>query len=51
MHAQAGAGGGRADQFDDDLVARQRSAAPVGRDVVEQSVLDLIPLCVQKAGG
>ena len=40
---QAGAGGGRADQVDDHLVAGQRPAAPVEADEAEQPVLDFVP--------
>jgi hypothetical protein len=38
---QPGAGGGRGDAVDDDFVAGQRPAAPVGGDVGKQPVLDL----------
>src|SRR6266540_1733980 len=41
---QPGAGGGRGDAVDDDLVAGQWPAAPVGGDVGKQPVLDLVPL-------
>ena len=51
VDGQAGAGGGRGDALHHDLVAGQRSAAPVHRDVAEQAMLDPVPLCVQKAGG
>jgi len=43
VNFQPGAGGGRANEVDDDLVAGQGSAAPVHGDVVEQSVFDLVP--------
>jgi len=42
--AQSGAGGGRGDGLDDDLVAGQRAASPVHGDVREEPVLDLVPL-------
>jgi hypothetical protein len=42
---EAGFGGGRCDQLDDDLVADQRFAAPVLSDEGEETVLDLVPLC------
>jgi len=38
---QARAGGGARDEVDDDLVAFQRAASPVGRYRAEQPVLDL----------
>jgi hypothetical protein len=41
---QPGARGRSGDQVDDRLVAGQRLAAPVDRDVAEQAVLDPIPL-------
>jgi hypothetical protein len=41
---QPGAGGGGCDGLHDDLMAGQRPAAPVHRDVGEQPVLDLVPL-------
>ena len=41
MHGQSGAGGGRRDQVDHDLMAGQGLAAPIRRDVGEQPVLDL----------
>src|SRR5262250_279668 len=37
-------GGGCGDQFDDGSAALQWPAAPVLRDVAEQTVLDLVPL-------
>ena len=43
-HLQACVGGGGGDQFDDDLMADERFAAPVLRDEREQAVLDLVPL-------
>ena len=42
---QAGFGGGRSDQFDDRHAIDEWSPAPGLRDVAEQAVLDLIPLC------
>ena len=44
VHGQPGVGGGRGDGLDDHFVAGQWSAAPVHRDVGEQSMLDLVPL-------
>jgi len=44
VHRESGAGGGRADRGDDDLVTGQRPAAPVAADPGEQPVLDLVPL-------
>jgi hypothetical protein len=44
LHGQAGAGGGPGDAVDDHVIAGQRPAAPVHRDVGEQPVLDLVPL-------
>jgi hypothetical protein len=41
---QSGFGRGRADQLDDGDMISQRPAAPVLRDVTEQTMLDLIPL-------
>jgi len=41
---QPGPGGGRADEVDDDLVAGQRSAGPVHRDMGEDPMFDLVPL-------
>jgi hypothetical protein len=41
---QPGPGGGRGDRVDDDLVAGQRPAPPIHRDVGEQPVLDPVPL-------
>ena len=35
----------RRDQFDDRRSAGQRTPAPVLRDVTEQAMLDLVPLC------
>jgi hypothetical protein len=40
-HGQAGAGGGRGDQVDHDLMTGQGLAAPVGGDAGEQPVLEL----------
>ncbi len=40
---EAGVGRGGADQLDDDLVADQRFAAPVLRDVGKEAVLDAVP--------
>ena len=45
LDLQTGFGRGRADQFDDGKTIRKRPAAPVLRDMAEQPVLDLIPLC------
>ena len=42
---EAGIGCGGGDQFDDDLMADQRLAAPVSGDERKQAVLDLVPLC------
>ena len=44
VDGEAGSGGGCGDGLDDDFVTGQGSAAPVHRDVGEQSVLDFIPL-------
>jgi hypothetical protein len=44
LHVQPGAGSGRGDRGEDDLVAGQRAAAPVHRDLREQPVLNLVPL-------
>ena len=44
-HGQAGVGGCRADQINDDAVAHQRLATPVHRDEREQPMLDSVPLC------
>ena len=44
VHAQPGAGGGGGDGLHDDLVAGQRPAPPVHRDVGKQPVLHLVPL-------
>src|SRR5918994_6879335 len=44
LDTQAGAGGGRPDQLDDDLVADQRPPSPVCGDGADQPVLDLVPL-------
>src|SRR5688572_13038082 len=41
---EAGAGGGAADELDDDLAADEWSSAPVLGDVAEHPVLDLVPL-------
>ena len=41
---EAGVGRGGADQLDDDLVADERFAAPVLRDVGKEAVLDAVPL-------
>jgi hypothetical protein len=46
LDPQPGARGRRAEQLDDDLVADQRPAAPVGRDRAEQPMLSLVPLLV-----
>ena len=43
-HGEAGFGGGRRDQFDDDPVADERLGAPVLADEGEEAVLDLVPL-------
>ncbi len=40
---EAGVGRGGADQLDDDLMADERFATPVLRDVGEQTVLDAVP--------
>ena len=45
LDRETGFGRGRADQFDDGKAIRERPAAPVLRDVAEQPVLDLVPLC------
>ena len=37
--------GSGADQLDDRDAIRQRSGAPVLRDVAEQAMFDLVPLC------
>ena len=42
---QTGLGRGRTDQLDHGKAIRERPAAPVLRDVAEQPVLDLVPLC------
>lgn len=44
LNLQTCSGSGVGDEVDDDLVALQRSAAPVLRDLREKPVLDLIPL-------
>ena len=44
VDGQSGAGRGGADEVDDDLMAGERGASPVHRDVGEQAVLDLVPL-------
>src|SRR5208282_3025546 len=41
---EPGVGGGCADQLDHGETIRERSAAPVPRDVAEQAVLDPVPL-------
>ena len=41
---QAGCGGGVGDEIDDDLMACQRSAAPVLGDVRKEPVFNLVPL-------
>ena len=46
---EPGVGGGCADQLDHGKTIRERSAAPVLRDVAEQPVLDLVPF--RCAGG
>src|SRR4029077_13232274 len=43
-HGEAGFGGGRRDQFDDDPVAGERLGAPVLADEGEEPVLDFVPL-------
>src|SRR2546425_4420170 len=43
-HAQPGRGAGGADEIDDHRETHERLAAPVGADVREESVLDLVPL-------
>jgi hypothetical protein len=45
LDRETGFGRGRADQFDDGKAIGKRPAAPVLRDVAEQPVLDLVPLC------
>ena len=42
VDGQPGSGGGGGDGLHDDLLAGQGPAAPVHRDVGEQSVLDLV---------
>ena len=42
---QTGLGRRRANQLDHGKAIRERPAAPVLRDVAEQPVLDLVPLC------
>ena len=42
---QAGVRGRCGDQLDDDLMADERFAAPVGGNEREQAMLDLVPLC------
>ena len=44
FHAQPGAGTGRGDGRHDNLVAGQRPAPPVHRDLGEQPVFDFVPL-------
>src|SRR5712691_13548929 len=41
---EAGLGGGRRDQIDDDAIADERAGAPVLADEGEEAVLDLVPL-------
>ena len=43
-HGEAGFGGGRRDQFDDDPVADERLGAPVLADEREEPVFDFVPL-------
>lgn len=43
VHGHPGAGGGRGDGVDDDLMALEWPTAPVHPDVREQPVLDLLP--------
>ena len=45
LDLQTGLGRRRADQLDHGKAIRKRPAAPVLRDVAEQPVLDLVPLC------
>jgi hypothetical protein len=42
---ETGLGGCCPDQLDHGQAIRERPAAPVLRDVAEQPVLDLVPLC------
>ena len=44
LDTQTGGRGGVGDQIDDHLVAGQRAAAPVERNLAEHSMLDLVPL-------
>ena len=44
-HGEAGFRRRRRDQFDDRRSAGQRPPTPVLRDVTEQAMLDLVPLC------
>jgi hypothetical protein len=44
LDAQSLSGGGAADQVNDDLPADQRAPSPVGGNVAEHAVLDLVPL-------
>src|SRR5258708_25094722 len=44
LYFETGFGRGCGDQFDDGQPIRERSAAPVLRDVAEQTLLDLVPL-------
>jgi hypothetical protein len=50
-HGEAGFGGGRQDQFDDDPVADGRLGAPILADEGEEPVFDFVPLLVPEAGG
>jgi hypothetical protein len=43
-HGEAGFGGGRRDQFDDDPVADERLGAPVLSDEREEPAFDFVPL-------
>src|SRR5439155_49776 len=43
-HAQTGRGAGGTDEIDDHRETHERLAAPVGADVREEPVLDLVPL-------
>jgi hypothetical protein len=45
LDRETGFGRCRSDQFDDGKAVGKRPAAPVLRDVAEQPVLDLVPLC------
>src|SRR5215470_17627441 len=44
VHAQALLGGRGADEFDDNLVAGERTPTPVHSDVREETMFDLVPL-------